>query len=42
MTYIAFLEAHGYKVYVLDFKDAEHITASTGYNPLMRCRTRCV
>ena len=38
-TYIAFLEAHGYKVYVLDFKDAEHITASTGYNPLMRCRT---
>lgn len=33
----AFLEAHGYDVKVFNLMDADHIRASTGFNPLMQC-----
>jgi len=35
--YTRFLEAHGYEVSILDFRDEEHMLASSRYNPLAYC-----
>ncbi len=36
--FAGFLEAHGYKVHVINLMDADHIRASTGVNLIMQCR----